>query len=147
MSAPAGAEPRVLAGAGVGLLIISLGNGFVIKALPLPRLAQSAHLVGLIGAVFLIALGALWPSLQCSGRLSRIGVALALYGFLGAWLMYFAAAATGTGGMFPMASRGIRGTPAAENLMSLAMLTVAIALFALCGVVPSGLRGRKTTRG
>jgi hypothetical protein len=48
--------------------------------------------------------------------------------------------------MFPMASRGTRGTPLAETFMSLAMLTVASALFALCGVVLFGLRRRGNTR-
>jgi len=66
---------------------------------------------------------------------SRIGTFVAVYGFCGGWVVYFISAATGTGGMFPMASGRTRGSPFLEEVTSVGLLTVALALFALCGFV------------
>ena len=52
------ADARLLLGAGVILLTVSLVNGFLIESMPLVRLALSAHLVGLMASAFLIGLGA-----------------------------------------------------------------------------------------
>jgi hypothetical protein len=129
--------------AGIALLAVSLANGFLIHTLPLARLALSAHLVGLIGSTFLLALGACWPAVVQAPRTSRIAAFLAVYGFCGGWVVYFSAAATGAGGMFPMASGNTRANAALEGWMSAALLTVALALFALCGIL---LRGLHRTR-
>lgn len=134
-------QSRRLAGAGITLLAIALVNGFLIDALPLSRLALSAHLVGLLGACFLLALSACWPGLTLSSRASRLGAFAAIYGFAGGWLVYFSAALTGAGGSFPMASGNTRGSPVVEGALNLGLLTVAIALFALCSIVLHGLRG------
>jgi hypothetical protein len=53
---------------------------------PLPRLALSALLVGLVGSSFLIELGASCI-LHHSARLEGRGV-FAVYGFCGGWLIY-----------------------------------------------------------
>jgi hypothetical protein len=73
---------------GVVLLTLSLLGGFLIAVLPLPGLALSAHLVGLMGATLLIALGAAWPSLVTEGRASRAAAWLSIYSFGGGWLVY-----------------------------------------------------------
>jgi len=127
------------------LLVIALINGFLIDSLALPRLALSAHLVGLVGASFLIGLSASWPTLALSPRASAVGAATAIYGFAGAWLAYFSAAATGAGGSFPMASMDARGGALVEEVLRFGLLTVAIALFTLCGVVLTGLRKARHT--
>jgi len=103
----------------------------VVPARALPRLALSAHLVGLLGAGFLIALAALWPMLSQTPRLSRVGAVLAVCGFGGGWLVYFVAAATGAGGMFP--------------LVSLGLLTIALTLLACCGIVLRATQARGST--
>jgi hypothetical protein len=140
MGSSAARHGRFVVRAGVILLLISLVNGFLVQALPLERLALSAHLLGLIGSSLLIGLGLLWPKLNQTCRSSRIGAYLAVYGFCGGWLIYFSAAATGAGGMFPMASAGARGNAIVEGLISAGMVTIALALFALCGIVLWGLR-------
>jgi len=134
-------DSRLLARVGVSLLLVSFVNGFLIHALALPRLALSAHLVGLLGAVFLIALAALWPALTQTPRMSRVGAVLAVYGFGGGWLVYFVAAAAHAGGMSPMASGQARGAAALESIVGLGMLTIAIALGACCGIVLRAARG------
>jgi multisubunit Na+/H+ antiporter MnhC subunit len=128
-------EGQLLVNTGVILLAISLVNGFFVHALPLVRLALSAHLVGLLGSTFLIGLGAGWAALALTRRASRVAALLAVYGFGGGWFVYFAAAATGSGGMFPIASGNTRGDPILEAVLTAMLLTVALALFALCGVI------------
>ena len=113
----------------------SLLNGFVIEAARLPRLALSAHLVGLFGAAFLFALAGVWPHLAFGPPASRIGIALAIYGFFVGWVLYLTAAVTGAAGLFPMAGAGTRGTPFTETMMSTALLTVALALFGLAALL------------
>ena len=49
--------------AGLALFVFGLAFGFVIKALPNPRLALSAHLNAVQSGTFLVALGLLWPRL------------------------------------------------------------------------------------
>ena len=133
------AETRLLVGSGMILLAISLVNGFLIEMMPLVRLALSAHLVGLMGSAFLIGLGATWHTLGLTRRTSRIAALAAVYGFCGGWFVYFIAAATSSGGMFPIASGHTRGSLFLESVMSGALLTVALALFTLCGIILKGL--------
>lgn len=139
------ADARLLMTAGVILLAISLVNGFLIVAMPLPRLALSAHLVGLLGSTFLIGLGACWSVLALTRKSSRIAALTAVYAFCGGWLTYFFAAASGTGGVFPIASAAARGRPELEALVSGALLTIAVALFVLCSIVLKGLVGSRRT--
>lgn len=136
-------EWRWLVAAGIVLFVVGLSNGFVIHSSPLPRLSLSAHLVALMGAGFLLALGALWPRLNLSRRLSRAGSVLAVYGFAFGWMIYYAAAELRAGGMFPLMSGTVRAAPALEQAISLALLTVALALIGLCGIVLAGLRGSR----
>jgi hypothetical protein len=130
-----------LLGTGALLFVGSLVNGFLISSFPLHRLALSAHLVGLLGAAFLFALGAAWDRFPFARVRGRLVAWLAIYGFCGGWLLYLISAATRTGGRFPMASGGVRGTPLAEGLVNAALLSVALALFALAGLLVRGLRG------
>jgi hydroxylaminobenzene mutase len=113
----------------------SLLNGFAIEATRLPRLALSAHLVGLIGSALLVGLGGIWPRLAFPSLVSRVAAALAIYGFVAGWLLYLTAAVTGAAGLFPLAGGGARGSALVEGLMSTAFLTVALALFALVGLI------------
>jgi hypothetical protein len=117
---------------GLALFVISLANGLLIEALPLVRLALSAHLVGLLGAAFLVGIGAVWPRLRHSERSAKVSAILALYGFVGGWFLYFSAAVLGAGGLFPIASGAARGSDLAEAVIGFGMATVALALLALC---------------
>lgn len=123
------------------LFMASLVNGFAISSFPLRRLALSAHLVGLLGAAFLFALGAAWDRFRFPPARARLAAWLALHGFVGGWLLYLVAAATRTAGRFPMAGSGARGTPLAEGIVNAALLSVAAALFALAALVLRALAG------
>jgi hydroxylaminobenzene mutase len=105
---------RVLVGSGILLFLASLINGFFIHGAALPRLALSAHLLGLIGSAMLLGLGSFWPRLILSQKISRLGSILASYGFCAGWIVYFSAAVLGAGGMFPMLG-GRQGVPVMER--------------------------------
>jgi hydroxylaminobenzene mutase len=128
-------------GAGILLFAVSLINGFLIHGMAIPRLALSAHLVGLIGSSLLIGLSAFWPRLNLTGRWSRVGTALALGGFVGGWLVYLSAAVLGAGEMFPLMSGGAAGPPLVERVLGLSLLVVFLAFLGLVAIVLVGLRG------
>jgi hypothetical protein len=88
-----------------------------------------------LGAAFLFGLARVWPHLTFGLHGSRIGVALAIYGFVLGWVLYFTAGVTGVAGLSPMAGAGARGAPFVETMMSAALLSVAVALLTLVGMV------------
>jgi len=130
---------RLLVRAGVILFAISLVNGFLVHVLPLEHETLAAHVVGLIGAAILIALGSLWSRLAQTFQASRTGVVLAIYGFVGGWLINFVAAVTGDLGVFPISVGVSHGSLVGNIFVSCALLTVALADFALAGIVLRGL--------
>jgi len=137
---------RLLIAGSAVLFIVSLLNGFAIHSMRIERLGLSAHLLGLMASTLLLALGGIWDRLNLSRRLAMIGAALALYGFIGGWAVYFFAAASGAGAMFPLLSGGVTGSAAVEAVVTVGMLTMAIALFGLGGVVLRGALHRPSPR-
>lgn len=131
---------RLLGLSGVVLFVISLLNGFMIHSLTLPRLALSAHLVGLMGSLFLMVLASTWSKFKLNVKTSKIGSLLALYGFIMGWLLYFLAAWIGAGESFPLASGDIKQSQTIEQIIKLLMLTVAIALFTLSVILWKGYK-------
>jgi hypothetical protein len=138
------AYSRLLARAGIILFALSLINGFLVHVLALRDQALAAHLIGLIGALFLLALACLWPMLDQNAQMSGLGALLAVYGFGMGWLVNFAAAITGYFGLFPISVGAPGGRAAGDWAISIGLLTVVVALFTLCGVVLRGLRGNAT---
>jgi hydroxylaminobenzene mutase len=54
---------RAVCFAGLAMFVFGLALGFILKALPNPRAALSAHLNAVQSGTFLIALALLWPKL------------------------------------------------------------------------------------
>ncbi len=133
---------RWLQRAGVLLFLLGLLNGFIVHQQPLPRVALEAHVIALMSGIFLFALGLAWPRLRFGSALSRIGLALAVYGFYAGWMIYLVAGISGIGGMFPLAAAGLRGAALHERMVSLALASAALAMIALCVLLFWGLRGR-----
>ena len=133
---------RILGRTGIVLFAVSLVNGFLIHAVSLQRQALSAHLVGLIGAAFLIALGSLWKDLVLPNFMSRAATFLAVYGFGAGWLVNFVAALTGRFGVFPISTAAAGGHSIGDIVISAGLLSVAMCLLALAAIVFRGLAGR-----
>jgi hypothetical protein len=131
---------KLLARAGVILLLCSLVSGFLIHMLALQHQALAAHMAGLIGSSILFGLSCLWSHLRLSPGMSSAGVMFAVYGFFVGWLLNLLAAVTGIFGIFPLSVGISEGDPLANGLFSVGLLSVALADLALCWVVFQGLR-------
>jgi hydroxylaminobenzene mutase len=133
---------RRLLRAGAALFLLGLLVGFGVQRFAVPRLALSAHLLAIMQATLLLALGLLWPKLALTGRSSQAGTILAIYGFGAAWVANLLAAFWGAGhAMVPMAAGGATGTAAQETILRVLLISGALGQVALAVLVLWGLRG------
>jgi hydroxylaminobenzene mutase len=58
---------------GITVFLLSLLIGLAIPAFTVPRVGLSAHLVGIMQGLFLMVIGLIWPRLQLSTAVSRVG--------------------------------------------------------------------------
>ncbi|HSP14208.1 MAG TPA: hydrogenase [Thermoanaerobaculia bacterium] len=131
--------------AGVVLFLFALIVGIAVPRFALPRLALSAHLLGITQGTFLIAIGVLWPRLRLTRGQSLAGQVLALYGCVAAWIANVAGAAWGAGGsIVPMASGGTKGTALQEMTMNILLRSAAVCLIALMLFLLWALRSRNS---
>lgn len=127
---------------GVLLALLGLLTGLVVPALAVPRLGLSAHILGVSGGFFLVVLGLLWPQLRLGPGGARLAFGSAVYAFYGGWLMPLLGGLWGAGaGMLPIAAGGARGTAFQEGVIAAGLMTSAVAILAVCGLVLWGLRG------
>jgi hydroxylaminobenzene mutase len=132
--------------AGALLFLLALFVGLGIPGFTVPRLALSAHLLGLMQGTFLIAVGLLWPRLGLTPSLSGIGCGLAIYGCVAAWTANVCGAAWGAGSpMLPMAAAGARGSALQEGVIRILLLTAAPSLIAMAVLILWGLRSPSGT--
>ena len=132
---------KLLATSGVILLTLSLLNGFLVHALAHPQQLLAAHLVGLIGSGLLVALAGLWPRLGQGRERSMAGALLAVYGFGVGWFVNLLAGLTGRTGIFPISVSSAPGHGLPDALVSIGLVSSAVALFALCAVLVRRLSG------
>lgn len=130
--------------AGILLILIGLISGFLIDSESIKILGIAAHLAALICGILLISLGSVWPNINLSKRMSISCIILVIYATYGTWATYLFAAVTGAGGMFPIASKGVVGSPIQEKLTSFAMPTVALSFIAFCILMLIALRQSKS---
>lgn len=130
---------------GVLLFLLGLLVGFVIPLVPNPRIALSSHMEGVMNGLFLMVLGAIWSRIALSDKWLKITFGLAVYGTFANWLGILLAALLNAGKMLPIAAPGNVGSPAAESVVTFLLVTLSIAMVAVCCAVLVGLnRGRRT---
>ncbi len=126
---------------GVSLFLIALLIGLVVHKLPLPRLALSAHLVGIMQGTFLIVTGMLWPRLKLGRISSRLAFVLLVYGCLAAWVANLLGAIWAAGGsMMPFAAGQTRGSGLQEGVITIGLRTGAASLILALLLLLWGLR-------
>ena len=126
---------------GVALLFVGLLIGLAIPALAVPRLGVAAHVNAVVGALFLLAFGLVWPHLRLGAGASRLAFWLGPYSFFVASLMPLLGGIWGAGAtMLPLAAGAVRGTPFQEGVIGVGLVTAGIAIIALCGLLFYGLR-------
>lgn len=125
---------------GFVLITAALVTGFVIPAVELPRLALASHTIGVLGGLLLIAVGTVWRRFNLSTGQQRTMYACWLYASYVNWLAILLGAVLGTGKLTPVASAGATGPPAAEAVVSIALVTVGLTSLLAVGLALWGLR-------
>jgi hydroxylaminobenzene mutase len=132
---------------GVVLLLFGLAIGLAIPALAIPRLGVAAHVNAVIGALFLLAFGLLWPRLRLGAGALRLAFWLAPYSFFVASLMPLLGGIWGAGAsMLPQAAGTAHGSSLQEGVIAVGLVTAAIAIITWCGLLLYGLRSPDGSR-
>lgn len=122
------------------LILLSLVGGFFIPAMALPRLGLSAHTIGVLSGVLLIAVGAIWQHFRLTKAQGAWLKWSWLYSSYVNWLACIVGAVVGAGRMTPIAAAGHAGRGSLEALVSALFISVAVASFVAVGLSLWGLR-------
>jgi hydroxylaminobenzene mutase len=125
---------------GILLFLFGLLTGFIVPLLENPRMGLSSHLEGVLNGVFLVGLGMIWPRLRLSGAVATATWWLAVYGAFANWTATLLAAWWGARTGMPMAALGHQGTPVQEHVIGLLLVSLSLAMVAVCMLVLWGLR-------
>jgi hydroxylaminobenzene mutase len=135
-------RPRRLCWHGIVLFLLGLIIGLVMQRLANPRMGLAAHLEGVMNGVFLLALGAAWPHVRLSPLAEKIAFGTALYGTYANWAFTTLAAVFGTAAMTPLASGIHKGQPWQEILVTVGLISVALAMLLASAFILWGFRRR-----
>lgn len=127
------------------LILLALVSAVFIPAMPIPRLGLSAHTIGMLSGVLLIAIGAAWQLFFLSQRQTKIMYLSWLYSSYVNWLGCLTGAIVGAGRATPLASSGLVGSAMAEAVVALMLGSVALASFIAVGLSIWGLRSKQAT--
>ena len=102
---------RHLFSAGILLFLLALITGMIFPLLANPRMGLSAHLVGLLGGLFLVALGVIWLEKDLPQWLDTVAFCLVIFGAYTNLCTTFLAAAFATNRLTPLAGSGHLAQP------------------------------------
>jgi (hydroxyamino)benzene mutase len=122
------------------LILLALAGGLFIPTMAVPRLGLSAHTIGVLSGVLLIALGAVWAQFRLSAGQARLHYWAWLYSSYINWFACLLGGALGAGRTTPLASAGYSGTPLVEGTVTALLVSVAVASFIAVGLSLWGLR-------
>ena len=125
---------------GILLFLLGLLVGFAIPALANPRMGLSSHVQGILNGIFLIVLGLVWSNLSLPPAASTGLFWLAIYGTFANWAVTLLAAFWGAGTSMPIAAAGFEGSTLQEATIDGLLLTLSVAMVAVCVLVLWGLR-------
>lgn len=126
---------------GILLFLAGLIVGFFIPVLANPRMGLSTHLEGVMNGLFLVVLGLIWNRIHLSQKALNLTYSLALYGSFANFTAVFISAITGAGKMMPIAG-GKEGNEVTEIIISFLLVTLSLAMIAVCILVLAGLYRR-----
>src|SRR5260370_42617585 len=101
--------------AGILLFLLALVTGMIMPWLANMRMGLSAHLVGLLGGLFLIALGLIWGDKDLPRPLDTAAFWLALYGSYSNLFTTFLPPPFWTKPLYPLAGSGHLGAALPGN--------------------------------
>jgi (hydroxyamino)benzene mutase len=130
-----------LTSSGVLLMLLGLITGLFVPKLANPKMGLSSHVEGVMGGMMLVILGFVWPKLWLKPAALRAAHWLAVYGAYANWANPLIAAVWDAGGsMMPGASKGKKGTPIQEMIISIVAVSLVAALLPAVSLVLWGLR-------
>ncbi len=141
-----GNRRRHLFCAGILLFLLALVTGMIMPWLPNMRMGLSAHLVGLLGGLFLIGLGALWGEQNLSERPAMAVCWLAIYGTYGNLVTGVLSATFKTARLTPLAGANHLAEPWQENIVTFGLVSSSVAMVLVCVLVLWGLRNPVASR-
>jgi hydroxylaminobenzene mutase len=133
---------RHLLSAGILLFLLALLLGMIVPLLPNPRMGLTAHLVGLLGGLFLLALGLMWREQNLPPLVDTWAFGLALYGTYVNFAAALLAAVFKTNRLTPQAGSGHLASAWQENVVTFGLVSEAGAMVACCVFVFWGLNRR-----
>lgn len=124
----------------LGMLLFLFGMliGLAIPMMSNPRMGLSAHLEGALNGMFLILLGLIWSKLVLNDKWLNYAFWLTVYSSFANFLAVTLAAISGAGKMMPIAG-GKEGTTLMEGIISLLLVSLALAMIMVCLIVLTGL--------
>ena len=131
---------RALMRHGFVLILLALISGLFVPGMTIPRLGLSAHTIGILSGVLLIALAAVWAHFALSRRQLGWLQGAWLYSGYANWLGCLVGAIFGAGETTPVASAGVTGAPVVEAVVAVLLGSVAIASFLGVALALWGLR-------
>lgn len=127
--------------AGVALFLAAVLLGLAIPHFTVPRLALSAHLVGILQGIFLVVVGLVWVRLNLTPRQFMLVFWLVLYQAVAAPVSNLLAAAWGAGNsIIPMAAGAAHGSTAQEAVINGGLRSAGAALIVALVLILWGLR-------
>jgi len=126
---------------GFFIFLVSLLGGIFIPVFTNPRMGVSAHLAGITGGLFVIALGAVWDEIALSPGRAAAVFWTALSNYLG-WVALIAAAVLGASQGMPVAGAGFSAAPWQEALVFVGLAVFSVAITVCCVLVLLGLSRR-----
>lgn len=122
------------------LILLSLVAAFFVPAAAIPRLALSAHTIGMMSGVLLIALGAIWQHLRLTAAQQQWLKWSWIYASYANWLGCLVGAVFGAGRATPLAGGGLEGSGAAETVVLILLGSVGVVSLVAAGLSLWGLR-------
>jgi hydroxylaminobenzene mutase len=106
-------QAALLARVGLPLILLALVVGIPVPRFTVPRLALSAHLLGVLQALYLLVVGLLWPRLRFTAKQSWPSFWLLVYGCVAALAANLLGALWGAGNtLLPLSAATARGSSA-----------------------------------
>jgi hydroxylaminobenzene mutase len=130
---------------GIVLFLLGLLTGLAIPTFAMPRMGLASHLQGLMNGIVLMVFGLVWPRLKLSPGLLTLTFWLVIYGAFANWIATLLSAATGAGGLMPIAAAGREGDAILEAIVGFLLISLSLAMISACGLLLWGLRSVRQT--
>ena len=121
------------------LTFLALFMGFAIPQAESPRLALSAHTIGLLSGILLLAVAGIWQRLRLSERPVRVTYRGWVCSGYANWAGILFGAMVGTGRLTPLASGGATGAELPEMLVGFLLMSLSLAALIAAGLSIWGL--------